>query len=303
MKRQPRSAFTVFDLLLLLAILAVLLGLLFPIIAQVRRAAQRTQSANNMKQIALAMWNYHDATRRFPAGVTKTHFSALAQTLPYIEQAALAEQLDLKKPITNQANAKWAEVRITVFISPLDPMAGDTFKTGTNNYLFNAGSKYSLKDNNGIFYLESKTQIRDITDGTSNTIMAGESLVGDNQKKAATVARQHIAYDEKAMKTLNKKSGVADFQNNKNVAADRCSNWMDGRFLKGTFTGTRLINDSKPDVNCGGMGGLSGLRSLQRGTHIAMCDGSVRFVPDTVSAKSWKSLCSRNDGQAIGNDF
>ncbi len=303
MKQQSRSAFTIFDLLMVLAILAILIGLLLPLIAQIRRAARRTQSMNNLKQLALAAHNYYDANGRFPAGVTKNHFSAVAQMLPYIEQANIAQQLNFQKPITNPANAKWAESRIKVCMSPMDPLAEQNFKTGPNNYLFNAGSKHSLKDNDGIFYWESKVKFQTITDGTSNTIMAGETLVGDGNKKAITVTRQHIAYDKKALKQLSPKSGVADFKNNKNVAADRCSNWMDGRFLRGTFTGTRLLNDNKPDVDCGGMGGLSSLRMLQGGTIAAMCDGSVRFISETISQKTWRHACTRNGGEVLGNDF
>jgi prepilin-type processing-associated H-X9-DG protein len=76
---------------------------------------------------------------------------------------------------------------------------------------------------------------------------------------------------------------------------------MDGRFLQGTFTGTRRLNDQKPDVDCGGAGGLSGLRGLGRGVNVAMCDGSVHFVNMEVELSVWKALATRNGGEVIPN--
>jgi hypothetical protein len=74
---------------------------------------------------------------------------------------------------------------------------------------------------------------------------------------------------------------------------------MDGRFLQGTFTATRTLNDPKPDVNCGGLGGLSGLRSLSDGVSVGMCDGSVRYVNKKISLEVWQALATRNGGEVI----
>src|SRR6202042_2538474 len=131
---------------------------------------------------------------------------------------------------------------------------------GATNYLWCAGSKPSLADNNGIFYQNSKVKLTDITDGTSNTMMAGETLKGDGGVKATTVKRQHVLLKKEDLKDIKDDAGVKDWENNKNIAAERCASWMDGRFLQGTFTATRTLNDPKPDVNCAGLGGLSGLR-------------------------------------------
>ena len=88
--------------------------------------------------------------------------------------------------------------------------------------------------------------------------------------------RQYVAFKKDALKDLKEDSGVADWKADKMIAADRCASWMDGRFLQGTFTGTRVANDEKPDVNCEGIGGLSGLRSLTETLSVGMADGSVR---------------------------
>src|SRR5262249_29010847 len=143
------------------------------------------------------------------------------------------------------------------------------------NYLFSAGTKFSLDKNNGVFFKDSALKITNITDGTSNTIMIGETLIGDGGKEAKTVQRQHVKLDVMALNTLNDDSGVKEFAGNKNIAGDRGHSWIEGKFLYGTFTGTRKINDGRPDVDCGGTGGLSALRSVHKGVNVAMCDGSA----------------------------
>ena len=101
------------------------------------------------------------------------------------------------------------------------------------------------------------------------------------------------------MKDLNDDSGVKDFKDDKHIAANRCSAWIDGRFLQGTFTTTRTLNDEKPDVDCEGAGGLSGLRGIRDGANVALCDGSTRFVRDKVKLDVWKALGTRDGGEVI----
>ena len=85
--------------------------------------------------------------------------------------------------------------------------------------------------------------------------------------------------------------------------ADRCASWMDGRFLQGTFTATRVANDPRPDVTCEGAGGLSGLRSLTDVITVAMGDGSVRSITRKHDIELWKALATRNGGETVPADF
>src|SRR5262249_25176334 len=142
----------------------------------------------------------------------------------------------------------------------------------------NAGSKPDLKDNDGVCYLDSRVTLAMITNGSgaSNTVLAGETLKGDGGRKALDVRRQHVAYKADAPKQLKEGAGVEDWKADKHIAGDRGASWMDGHFLQGTFTGTLAANDERPDVTCGGVGGLSGLRSMQPWVIVAMCDASVR---------------------------
>ena len=298
MRRTRRSGFTLFQLLVVLAVLAILLGLLLPAVAKVREAAARTQSSNNLKQIGIACHNYHDAYGTFPPGVDDKHFSAAARLLPYIEQDNLYKTIDFKKPADDKANADARQAIIKTFLSPLDPVPAVSPDAGATNYLFNAGAKYPLKDNDGLFYLDSKVKLAAITDGTSNTLLTGETLRG-TAEGPRTVRRQHVGLAAAALAGLTEESGVKDFKDNKNIEGNRCSAWIDGRFLHGTFSGTRVLNDPRPDVSCAGAGGLSGLRSLSGYANIGMADGSVRVIHKEVKLEVWKNLASRNDGNVI----
>jgi Tfp pilus assembly protein PilE len=294
MNKRSRPAFTLFQLLVVLAVLAILLALLLPAVQKVREAAARMQSQNNLKQIGIACHNYESVYALFPPGVDDKHFSAAAKLLPYIEQDNLYKTIDFKKPADDKANADARAIIIKTYLSPLDPVPGEP---GASNYLFNAGSKYPLKDNDGLFYLDSKVKITDITDGTSNTLLTGETLRGAAAPR--TVQRQYVGLPAGALAGLAEESGVKDFRDNKNVRADRCSAWIDGRFLQGTFTGTRVLNDARPDVSCGGAGGLSALRSLRGYANIGMADGAVRVISKEVKLEVWKNLAGRNDGNVI----
>jgi type II secretory pathway pseudopilin PulG len=298
-RKVSRTAFSLFELLVILAIIGLLLALLLPAIAKVRQAANRAKSQNNLKQLGLASHNYHDSYRVFPPGVDDNHFSAAARLLPFIEQENLFRQIDFKKPVDDQANAAARQTVIPIFLSPDDPLGQVKAGPGPTNYLYNAGSKPALEDNDGIFYQNSKIDFAHIPDGTSNTLMIGETLKGDGGTKAVDVRRQYVLLKKDALKDLKDEAGVQEFKDNQHIAGDRCASWMDGRFLDGTFTGSRKMNDPKPDVSCGRAGGLSGLRGLNTSTNIALCDGSVRAINQSVDLRVWKLLAGRNDGEPI----
>jgi type II secretory pathway pseudopilin PulG len=305
MNSRTRAAFTLFQLLVVLALLGVLLGLLLPAIAKVRAAAARQKKLNNLKQIGIACHNYHDVTGAMPSGNNDNNFSASAFLLPYVEQDNLYRKIDFKKPSDDKANAPVRGALIVLFLNPDDPIKQVSEGAGPTNYLFNAGSEPSLTKNNGVLFQNSKVKLAEIVDGTSNTLMVGETLKGDGGKAAKDVKRQHVSLKAADLKDIKETAGVQDWKDNKNIAGDRCAAWIDGRFLQGTFTATRSLNAPEPDVNCGGEGGLSALRNLEDAIAVALCDGSAR----TISAKkmkleTWKLLANRMDGQVINfSDF
>jgi hypothetical protein len=300
MRRNLRPAFTLYELLAILSVGTLILGLLPPAVLRVQERSHRTRSQHNLKQMALGTHGFYDTMGHFPAGNNDKNYSPAAHLLPYIEQQNVYNLIDFTQP-SDKAAAR--NVVIKTYLSPLDPLKSVSTDLGATNYLFNAGSQYSLTDNDGVFYQNSKTKFPDIADGTSNTLMIGETLKGDAGVRAMDVKRQHVALKKDALKGLNADAGVQEFKDDKMIAADRCASWIDGRFLQGTFTGTRLANDERPDVTCEGLGGLSGLRSTTDMVNVAMCDGSARAASVKMDLKVWRALTTRNGGEVIPGDF
>ena len=305
MTTRTRRAFTLFQLLLILALLAVLFALALPAIAQARLKALRNQSSNNLRQIAIALQSYHDVYGTLPPGNDDNNISGFAHVLPFIEQQNVYQMIDFKKSIDDKDNAAARKVELKTFLNPLDKIKSVSADYGATNYLLCAGSKPALVNNDGVFGQNSKVKITDIVvgSGTSNTMIAGESLKGDGGVKATTVKRQHVLLKKDDLKGIKDEAGVKDWENNKNIAADRCASWMDGRFLQGTFTATRTLNDEKPDVSCAGFGGLSGLRSENDNVFILFADGHTRSVSAKVKLEVWQTLGNYKSEKALPPDF
>jgi len=292
--RSRRPAFSLFQLLVVLAFLLVLLALLLPAVQKVRQSASRMQSQNNLKQMALAIHNYNDVYGKLPPGVDDENFSASAKLLPFVEQDNVYKMIDFKKSIDHKDNEAMRAVRIKVFMSPLDEVMEVKKEYGPTNYLWN----------HLVFYHNSAARIpASFPDGTSNTIITGETLKGDNSPQAVTVKRQHVMLKKEDLKGLKDDAGVKPFKDDKNIASDRCASWMDGRFLQGTFNGRLKINDERPDVSCAGLGGVSALRSNLPMVTVAMCDGSVRNVSASISHTTWKAVMTPNGGEVLGADW
>ena len=139
--------------------------------------------------------------------------------------------------------------------------------------------------NDKIFSINSKPLFPKSFGGrTSGIICVGETLKGDAKSAPDDVRRRHVELKKDDLKGLKDDAGVEDFKNGKNVVANRCASWMDGRFLQGRFNGARALNDERPDVDCGGVDGLATLRSLDDLILVGMGDGSAR----TLNAKNLK---------------
>jgi len=288
-----RSGFTLFQLLLIVAIVVIMLGLYTAATGGIQQRATQVNATNNLKILMLAVHNYHDTNGNMPPGVDANQFSATAKLLPYIEQDAVSKRIDFKQSIDDKANAALRAIRIKTLESPLDPQGPPRKEYGPTNYLYN----------DKVFFLNSKTSLVAIADGTSNTVGIGETLKGDGKPQAEDVKRQHILLGKADLKGLTPDAGVKHWKADKNVAADRCASWMDGRFLQGTFNGQLKLNDERPDVSCAGLGGVSALRSLEQLVNVGLADGSVRTVSIAVSQTTWQAALTPNGGEVLGSDW
>jgi prepilin-type N-terminal cleavage/methylation domain-containing protein len=191
---RRRSAFTLIELLVVIAIIAILIGLLLPAVQKVREAAARAQCQNNLKQIGLALHDYHATYNLLPPGRDDHSISVHTYLLPYLEQDNVYRLVNFKASWNDPSNAPAASARIKTFLCPSDS-GGAQVPAGwaANNYRANQGSgilwglpptattnvNYGMPIPNGPFYLDSKVRLTDISDGTSNTAAFSEHLIGD----------------------------------------------------------------------------------------------------------------------------
>jgi prepilin-type N-terminal cleavage/methylation domain-containing protein/prepilin-type processing-associated H-X9-DG protein len=206
---MKRSAFTLIELLVVIAIIAVLVGLLLPAVQRIRESGNRTSCLNNLKQMGLAMHNYHDAHKFFPAGVysgtnadlSDAGSSGFIDLVRDLEQAGWRDRWQLKVPWYQSPNADIVGTDFKIFFCPSNRTNGIIdlkFLASVANrplpnpaacdYLLCKGSNASLclvskvpYTARGVFDLNSQTRLIDIADGTSSTIAIGEGW-GNNAR-------------------------------------------------------------------------------------------------------------------------
>jgi len=320
-----RKAFTLIELLVVIAIIAILIALLLPAVQQAREAARRSTCKNNMKQIGLALHNYHDVFSSFPIGTrgpglcTGTNWRA--SILPYLDQAPAYNQLTWGGDFCGAfsgTNTILNSFRVPGYSCPSNPQGTDSYQNTSNNnghgqaidYIGIAGAyldpasrsnlcspltnQQSYICSNGIFAANEAFKIRDVTDGTSNTIISGEQ-----SGQVASLARDvRTGYF----------GGWSGF-----TRSYRASEMLStGTGTHGTMdlygTGITTFRDgykiNADSVGSGGQQVYRGNLVLNSyhvgGVHALLADGAVRFISENIDFGTLKNLGVKDDGNVLG---
>ena len=333
MSRQHRSqvragsptGFTLVELLVVIAIIGVLVALLLPAVQAAREAARRSQCTNNLKQLALALHNYHDTHGSFPAGAIHNYGPSLqhpglptrvtnpdwtcswvTQLLPFFEQGPLHDQYDFRLPMSDPVNQAVVSTPLNNMRCPSDTNHQPNFNGGSlydnswsfakGNYAGNYSRNRAWSDGDwfntqlrGAFsaWLQWGANFAEFRDGTSNTIVLSEVLTRSHGNDVRG-AWGHPA-------------GVGFAGNNGSQTPN--ANALDNSF-RDVIEFCHSIDDRQ--LRCTTPGNTWSVRIGARSYHpggviVALGDGSTRFVSETIENATWAALLSTQGGETIGD--
>ncbi len=190
--RDRRRAMTLVELLVVVAIIGVLSSLLLPAVQQAREAARKLGCQSNLRQVGLALHNYHQALKSFPPGCMdhrpwrgsplRKHFAWSALLLPYLEQGNLSQTIDFNYPFDNSRNAEASKAEIKLYQCPT--AITNSGRIGRSDYGGLYGQRITTRNNtdNGVFIFNTPIRLRDIHDGITNTVAIAEDTHSPNSK-------------------------------------------------------------------------------------------------------------------------
>ena len=309
---RTRRGFTLIELLVVIAIIAILIGLLLPAVQKVRESAARLKCQNNLKQIGLALHNYHDVNSTLPPGNSKPNgFSVHSLQLPYMEQENLYKQIDFTKSTSFSPGPK--AVKVPMFLCPSDPQGSVPTGWGGNNYVANYGTTIKWAQDgsvaDGVFFHvtgQNGSRFGDIIDGLSNTAAFSERLKGD-WSNAVVTPRTDLINPKGVMPTTPDQAMAACRAANGNDPAlqwysNYGSNWIQGN-QDVMYGHASLPNDPLCAFPQNYTQTMPASSAHTSGVNVLLCDGSVRSVTNSVSVATWRAMGTRNGSEVLGSDF
>ncbi|MGQ9760673.1 MAG: DUF1559 domain-containing protein [Thermogutta sp.] len=337
-----RQGFTLVELLVVIAIIGLLIALLLPAVQAAREAARRMSCTNNLKQIDLALHNFHDVHKAFPIGSPSKvcpgyeqipgwqyRWGPLAMLTPYMEQFNVYQSLNLDVPLyghtgvfngpgvgVHPSNQQAVGQEISFFYCPSDERRKVQPEYGATNYMACWGrgapteTGTAIFDGDGIFQQEKAVTFADVTDGTSHTAAFSESIL----PKANTSGPVVLTRYNKDVVIVGASSSSGPFltvewctRYDQPVAStpNRTARWVDGFVLYTAYYHWWEPNSQIPD--CAKWAPLRSLWQMARSRHpggvnVAFADGSVRFVSQNIELEIWRALGSRN-GNEVPKSF
>lgn len=310
---KRRHGFTLVELLVVIAIIGILVALLLPAVQAAREAARRMQCGNNLKQLGLALHNYHDTYKCIPiadVNGTSTPVSAHARLLPFMEQTNIFNLVDFNVPYNHANNTVARNTTVPTFICPSDPSRLPTSIGGRNNYYWNAGNGIVMyasgatgqPPSNGVIWHNQVFKFSDIIDGLSNTSHMAEKLTGDGSNAIAspkTDTFQPGTYPNNADEALQQCNAVDVLDLSKQGYSNVGGPWLQ------QYHSTNQFNHVLPPNGRSCMyppGRIATTANSQHpgGVQMVLCDGSVRFVASSIDLIIWRALGSINGGETIG---
>jgi prepilin-type N-terminal cleavage/methylation domain-containing protein/prepilin-type processing-associated H-X9-DG protein len=328
-KSYRSAGFTLVELLVVIAIIGILVALLLPAIQSAREAARRTQCTNNIRQLALALHNHHDARKQFPLGAIWLAKSTpspdgrhpnwgatwVTMVLPQFEEGNLYDRYDFSKAARHPVNAAVTSLRIATLICPsADPLALNLTEAGGSFAKGNYGANYSADDcmsfvdwdtefSRGIFapVRQQHVRFKDLKDGTTKTVLLSE-ILGSDALDDGRGAWGHVvgpAFSGNGNFFCNPDGDRCRFNGPTNqFLTPNSSRYPDHPPHCGGPLATRFCVDERSEIT------HIGARSRHPGgVNVAMADSSVRFIDDAIQPQIWYSLLSTKAGELVAGDF
>ncbi len=314
MSSKSRAAFTLIELLVVIAIIAVLVGLLLPAVQKVREAANRIKCNNNLKQLTLAMHNYHDVNKVFPPGTRRKlndpayvgpgawydDHGWYSHMGPVIEQDNWFKLINFDKSFSDEVNDPARRYKMQVFACPDDGLKQNEWGS-TNwarirgNYVVNFGNtnygqttKANVPFGGAPFTIQKSSKIADITDGTSNTLMMAEIItVGDTQGSWGGPLSDFST-------SLGGQTFEAWLTPNSPTWDDVARVCPPHSALNG-IPGCNFLGDNDQTPNQS----FAARSKHPGGVNASFSDGSVRFFSNTINLATWRALSTSRGGEAF----